>query len=258
VARSAITVQQSREGVAVVSIDRPPANALTTETVTQLREILDGFAPEGRAVVMKSDNPRFFCAGGDINDFATMDGDQLDERMTRFHEWLIRLETYPGPLVVAINGIAVGAGCEMLLYADRVVSGSATRIGFPEVRNGVLPAAKGIYDLQCAVGYLRARKIMLSGELLHVIQARDLGLVDEVVPEEELVDTAIQCAGEYAARPAVLHAAIKAQARPGRRATNDELLAESLERMHAYRNDPATQQARSRWRGDPTGSRKER
>lgn len=243
------SVEFPHEGVALLRLNRPPANALTTGTVEELTRTLDELAESSIGVVLASDNPRFFCAGGDINDFATMSTSDIEFRMSRFHQWLVRLETYPAPLSCAVSGIAVGAGCEILLHADRVFASPGARLGFPEIANGVLPAGKGIKDLIATVGKPRARELLLTGALVNAERGLDIGLVDEIVDESAVIDAAVDFVVTAKSRSPILYSLLKTQIRELPVKTDDEAAAASITHLRTYRDDSTAKAARARWEG---------
>jgi len=199
----------SHDGVLVVTLDRPPANALTSALMLALTTLFtDGGGGDAQPVVITGGGERFFCAGGDIKE---LDGTSVDpvDRMRLFHDMIVAIERYPAPVIAAVNGDCVGGGVECALFADAVLAVPHARFGFPEIRHGLLPADKGIQRLIRLIGTRPARDLLLNGELVDADQAVRLGLVDALAAPGRLMAEAIGRAREAGRRAPVLYAALK-------------------------------------------------
>lgn len=207
-----------------LTIDRPPANALThdlfqqlVDRLVQLREDVD--AP---AIILTGAGSRFFCAGGDIGE-VTANPEVAVPRMRAFHQFLVEQENYGRPIVSAVNGYAVGAGMELVLHSDYVVASENAQFGFPEINHGLLPAAKGIRQAVNRIGRRAAERMLYTGELVSAAKALAIGLVDEVVAMDELQERAVAQAELLRSKDVHLFAAIKRTFRDAPRMTDDEL-----------------------------------
>ena len=194
-------VVERRGAVAMLRLDRPDArNALTPALVGALGSaILAADAdPDVRAAVLTGTGTRAFCAGMDLRSFAG--GDQVSSaddpgvaRFVRFVQGEVAI-----PVVGAANGTAVAGGLELLLGCDLVVASSEARFGLPEVQRGLFAAGGGMFIGQ-RIPLAVALEIALTGDLIDAARAYRLGLVNKVVPPEEVLDAALALADRIAA-----------------------------------------------------------
>jgi enoyl-CoA hydratase len=166
------------DGVGTITIDRPPANALNDELSGELAGILDRVTADDavRCVVIRSANPRFFMAGGDINKYVGLSPDALTALVRGYRQVFRRLHELRVPTIAVADGHAQGGGAEMLLACDFRVVGSNVKIGFPEVLLGGVPSAGGTQLLAPMIGYHHALELMLSGRSVEWEEALRLGL----------------------------------------------------------------------------------
>lgn len=165
-----------------LTLNRPQArNALNNALLTQIADALDAAAvdPQINACVI-SGNTRFFAAGADLNEMAEKDlPATLDDIRPRL--WA-RIDAFPKPLIAAVNGYALGAGCELALLCDVVVAGDNARFGLPEITLGLMPGAGGTQRLIRSVGKALANRMVLSGESIDAQRAQQAGLVSDITP----------------------------------------------------------------------------
>lgn len=228
-------------------MDRPPANALSYDLVTALcgafvQLTRNAAAP---AVVLTAAGDRFFSAGGDIREVTTNQTIAVP-RMHGFHELLVAIESYPRPVICAVNGYAVGGAMELLLHGDYVVASDNAQFGFPEINHGLLPAAKGIRQAVNRLGRRAAERLLYSGELISAERAQAIGLVDEVVSAGALQDCAQAQAEKMRSKDMHLFSAIKATFNHATLETDEELEARTIHDMKAYlgREDAAAARER--------------
>ncbi|HEX7025589.1 MAG TPA: fatty acid oxidation complex subunit alpha FadJ [Gemmatimonadales bacterium] len=193
------------DGIAVLTLDVPgeSVNMLGTPVSAELEEQLRRIEedPGARAVVLISGKPDNFVAGADIQEFTRIRTPEEGEALSRAGQEMInRLERFPKPIVVAINGACVGLGCELSLACSwRVATDSPrTVIGLPEVQIGILPSAGGCQRLPRLIGVRAALDIILAGKTERAAKAFRLGLVDELVPPSILRSTALAAADRLA------------------------------------------------------------
>jgi enoyl-CoA hydratase/carnithine racemase len=202
-----VTVERRADGVALVRLDRPKANALSIALLQELAEIVQSLIrdPPGAVVVWGGD--RIFAAGADISEFS---GPEEARRVGgHFREALDELAAIPRATIAAINGVALGGGCELALACDfRVVADNA-RLGQPEILLGIIPGGGGTQRLPRLIGPARAKDLVLTGRQVAADEALRIGLVDRVVPASEVLDTALVWAGEFARGPVVAHGLAK-------------------------------------------------
>ncbi|MDQ1438796.1 MAG: hypothetical protein QOK43_2425 [Acidimicrobiaceae bacterium] len=196
-----VSVERRSDGVAVVRLDRPKMNALSSELLRQLavvaRELTDD--PPGAAVVWGGE--RVFAAGADIKEF----GGSAEARTVgaQFMDALNTLAAVPRVTIAAVTGYALGGGCELALACDFRVVGEGAKLGQPEILLGIIPGGGGTQRLARLVGAARAKELILSGRQVAADEALALGLVDRVVPDAEVFDAAVAWAASFAAGPVV-------------------------------------------------------
>jgi enoyl-CoA hydratase len=160
-----------------LTLNRPQArNALNNALLTQIADALDAAALDPSVgVCVISGNERFFAAGADLNEMAEKDlPATLDDIRPRL--WA-RIDAFSKPLIAAVNGYALGAGCELALLCDLIVAGDNARFGLPEITLGIMPGAGGTQRLIRSVGKALASRMVLSGESIDAQQAQQAGLV---------------------------------------------------------------------------------
>lgn len=188
---------------AIVSINRPKAlNALNPDVLRELSDFLaclDEF-PATRALILTGAGDRAFVAGADIGSMASMSPEEALAFSRLGHETLRRIEELPQPVIAAVNGFALGGGCELALACDIVIASENARFGQPEVKLGIMPGFGGTQRLTRRVGAGAARLIMYTGEPLKAAEAHRIGLADRVVPAEELMTAAKEIAASIAAK----------------------------------------------------------
>jgi enoyl-CoA hydratase/carnithine racemase len=251
-ALSAVRVSDEVDGVVVLTLNHPPANALSNSLVSELTATLEALTddPGAPAVVLTGAGERFFCAGGDLKEAIGYDSDSIVERMTSFHALLCALENYPRPLVCAVNGWCVGGGIEMTLFADVVYASAEARFVFPEINHGMMPAVKGIARVRGALGDRAARHLLLGGEPVDAFDAKTMGIVDQVVEQDDLLAIATADARAAAAKTPAVFAALK-------RALHDATASWPAEKQlrvtvadaRTVFDDPAARTTREAWNG---------
>lgn len=173
---------ERRGGVARLVLDRPPLNVLDIATMEAASAALAGLrADPAVRVVLLTGAGRAFCAGVDVADHAE---DRVDRMLAAFRRLLLDLLEAEVVVVGAVNGAALGGGCELLLACDVVLAREGAKVGLPEVRLGVFPPAAAAW-LPGLVGRQRALDLILSGRTLEAREAFELGLVGRVLPAEE-------------------------------------------------------------------------
>jgi enoyl-CoA hydratase len=193
-----------RDGpVGVVTLNRPRVlNALSPALIGELSHALSGFDadPEVRAAVLTG-GPRVFAAGADIGDMADRSPvDQLQRDQTG--RWSV-IAAFSKPLIAAVNGYALGGGCELALMCDLIVAGDSARFGQPEIKLGIIAGAGGTQRWPRTVGKYVAMEINLGGAPITAQRAHQLGLVNKVVPAEVTIDVARQLAARLAEKAPV-------------------------------------------------------
>src|SRR5438067_2924675 len=194
-----LTLSCEADGVALIHIDRPPANSYNRVFIDSLDALVDEirFDDGIKGVVLVSDVPKFFCAGADINMFRETSPMQRIMTILHMHEVLQKVERTPKVFVAALSGHTLGGGLEIALACDfRFAAEGEYRIGLPEVTLGLLPGNGGTQRLQRLIGPGRALHMTVTGEPVVPQNALELGIVERVVPADKLHEEAIA----YAAR----------------------------------------------------------
>jgi 2-(1,2-epoxy-1,2-dihydrophenyl)acetyl-CoA isomerase len=194
--------------VARITLNRPDKlNALTAVMSDELVDALGRVErDDGLRAVLLTGAGRGFCAGQDLTEFdeAYRKGERPDirEHLTRtYHRLIPAMTGLPKPIVCAVNGVAAGAGVSLALACDIRLAGASARFTQAFVKIGLIPDSGGTYLLPRAVGYAKALELSLTGDLLDAGTARDIGLVSQVVPDEDLTAEAEELAARLAAMP---------------------------------------------------------
>ena len=197
-----ITAERRDNHVLVVTLNRPEvANAMNTQMGLDLMELFEGLTVdiEGlRVVVLTGQGPKAFCAGGDLKQRNGMTDEAWQAQHLVFERMLRAILACPIPVIAAVNGAAYGGGCEIAAAADFVYASTNARFALTEVTLGIMPGVGGTQNLPRAVGERRAKELILSGLPFSAEQAERWGLVNRVLPPEELRDAALAIAGRIA------------------------------------------------------------
>ena len=196
--------------VATIRIDRPPANALARPVSEELSEAARAVVEDGsvRAVVVWG-GERIFAAGADIKAMVDFGPAEIVPDVGALAGACRDLEAIELPVLAAINGFALGGGCEVALACDRRIAAEDAKLGLPEIGLGIIPGAGGTQRLPRLVGLAHARDLIFSGRLVGAAEALEIGLVDRVVPATEVFATAMDDARRYASGPTKAYAAAK-------------------------------------------------
>ena len=189
------------DGVVLLRINRPDArNALNTALREELTARIGalGRAEDVRCLVITGDE-RAFMAGADLKEMQAKGTAKITR--TNVRRMWGEIADLPKPLIAAVNGVALGGGCELAMHADIIVAGEGARFGQPEVRVGIMPGGGGTQRLLRAVGKFRTMKMVLTGEPVSGREACEMGLASEVVADGEVVPRALELAERIAALP---------------------------------------------------------
>jgi enoyl-CoA hydratase/carnithine racemase len=197
------------DGIGTIRLDRPPVNALNDQVTAELAEAARAAAAaEVRAVVIYG-GEKVFAGGADIKVMAEAGYAEMASRSERLQGAMGLVAGLGKPVVAAITGYALGGGLELALAADFRVAGSGARLGQPEILLGIIPGAGGTQRLPRLVGPARAKDIVFTGRMLTAAEALEIGLVDQVVPDESVYAAALDLVRRYATGPALALRAAK-------------------------------------------------
>src|SRR6188472_2198459 len=202
-----VSVARRDDGVAVVTIENPKVNALSSEVLRQLRAAAETLTDDPPGAVVITGGDRVFAAGADISEFGGPD--EARELGELFLHALNAVADIPRATIAAIAGVALGGGCELALACDFRIASSRARFGQPEILLGIIPGGGGTQRLPRLIGSSRAKDLILTGRQVKADEALAIGLVDEVVPLDGLLDRAIERAAALAAGPVTVQALAK-------------------------------------------------
>jgi enoyl-CoA hydratase/carnithine racemase len=198
-------------GVGEIRLQRPPMNAISSALCRDLVEVVDEAVAHDdvRALVVWG-GPKVFAAGADIKEFPDWGHDEALEGARVLHRAMDAIAVAPMATIAAISGYALGGGFELALACDFRVAADNAKVGFPEITLGLIPGAGGTQRLARLVGPTRAKELVFSGRMVDMTEAPDLGLVQAVVPADDLFDHAVAEAARFAAGPYSLRLAKRA------------------------------------------------
>jgi enoyl-CoA hydratase len=205
---STILVEQ-RDAVTLVTLNRPQAlNALNSEV---LRELIAAFAAydadENQRCLVLTGSEKAFAAGADIKEMQAQGF--ADMYASDFFAGWERVTATRKPWIAAVNGFALGGGCEVAMMADFIIAGDRAKFGQPEIKLGVTPGMGGSQRLTLAIGKAKAMEMCLTGRMMGAEEAERAGLVARVVPAADLIEEALKTAAEIAAMPPLAAIAVK-------------------------------------------------
>jgi len=197
--------------VATIRLDRPPMNAINSTIQEQLRAAADQVTQDEnvRAVIVYG-GEKVFAAGADVKEFAGQDHAYLMRDAPRIMSAIDSIARIPKPVIAAVTGFALGGGCELALACDFRVAADNAKLGQPEILLGIIPGMGGTQRLPRLVGPAKAKDLILTGRFVDAQEALEIGLVDAVVPADQVLAAATAMAAKFAKGPALAMAAAKA------------------------------------------------
>ena len=201
-----VHLERRDDGVAVVRLDNPKVNALSKAVLRDLTDVAEGLRDNPPGAVVVTGGDRIFAAGAEISEFRSTEAP--DEVITRAEAELIgqlflralnAVADIPRATIAAISGFALGGGCELALACDFRIASEKARLGQPEILLGIIPGGGGTQRLARLVGPSRAKDLIFTGRQVRADEALAMGLVDEVVAPEAVLDRAIERAAALAA-----------------------------------------------------------
>lgn len=198
---------ESHGDVAVVRLDNPKVNALSTTLLGELEHVARGLGEDPPGAVVVTGGDRIFAAGADVAEFGGPD--EAEVIAVAFRRAFDAVAAIPRVVIAAIGGFALGGGCELALACDLRIASARATFGQPEILLGIIPGAGGTQRLARLVGPARAKDLVLTGRQVKADEALRIGLVDEIVAPEALHDRALALATELAAGPLAAQALAK-------------------------------------------------
>ena len=196
------TIKWSMEkGIALVMINRPEAlNALNSQVFTELRQIFTELEKDDRVrvIILSGEGEKAFAAGSDVTEIQKCSVIEAMEFAVMANHTQEKIESFPKPVIAAVNGFALGGGCEMAMSCDIRIASTNAKFGQPEINLGIIPGGGGTQRLSRLIGLGRAKELVYSGEMIDAQRAYEIGLVNRVVSPEELIEEARKLASKIA------------------------------------------------------------
>jgi enoyl-CoA hydratase/carnithine racemase len=209
-----VEIRRPSAHVAEVIMNRPEAmNALSTDQVRRLGDAANQLAADDQVsvVIIASTLQKAFCVGADLKERRGLGNDDLRRQRPVFQKAFGAVRGLPVPVIAAVEGFAMGGGCELALSGDLIIASASAIFGLPEVGLGLIPGEGGTQLLPRRIGLSKAADLLLTGRRVHAEEALRIGLADRLVPEGAARASALELAGEIAAKsPISLRAAKRA------------------------------------------------
>jgi len=186
-----------QDRIAVITLSRPgKRNSLTQAMFDQLSEVVASLEGETgiRAAVVRGEEEAGFCAGDDLAELIRIESAGIRAFLARAQGIFTRMEALPVPIIATVKGHALGGGLELALSCDIIIASEEAMLGLPETNLGIIPGLGGMIRLPRRVGLGRAREMVFSGRILNASEARAIGLVEAVYPEDQLFEKALEWA----------------------------------------------------------------
>jgi enoyl-CoA hydratase len=216
------------EHVAYLTINNPPLNVLSKEVIDELIRFLELVKADDdvRVLVITGEGNKAFMAGADIKGFPTLLKEKragAAKASTLPSQGMLKaLDNLPKPTIAAINGMALGAGCELALACDFRICTESAQFGLPEVKLGLIPGGGGTQRLPRLIGASKAKEMMYLGDPISAYEAKEIGLVNQVVPSDKLVSTVKELSSKLASRSGAAISNIKEAVDRGLQVTLEE------------------------------------
>lgn len=207
-----INFEKESAGIGILTVNRPKAlNALNWDTLKDLGNFVENDLPkeELRVLIITGSGEKAFVAGADIAQMSEMSVSEFKDYVDYAHKVFTLIEDSPFPCIAAINGYALGGGCELALTCDIRIASEKAKLGFPEVKLGIFPGWGGSQRITRIMGNGKAKELIYTGEMVSAQEALSLGLVERVVPHEVTLKEARELAGSIAKRAPLAVSAAK-------------------------------------------------
>lgn len=211
------TIQlEMRDTVAVITLNRPLAlNALTVMMGQEFRSAITEARESGARAIVLTGAGRAFCAGGDLREMQRLAEKEgrleafFDEPLTLIHDCVRLIRETPLPVIAAVNGVATGGGCNFALACDIVLAAESAQFNQAFIKVGLTPDCGGTFILPRLVGWRRATELLMTGDMVDARRAAEMGMINRVVRDEELMIEALSLAERLASAPTAALARIK-------------------------------------------------
>jgi 2-(1,2-epoxy-1,2-dihydrophenyl)acetyl-CoA isomerase len=205
------TIQlDTRGAVEVITLNRPDSlNALTTQVGREFQAAIGEARDRGSRAIVVTGAGRAFCAGGDLREMRKMAEREgkieafFDEPLRLLNDCILSIRRTPLPFIAAVSGPASGGGCNLALACDLVIAGESARFNQAFIKIGLVPDCGGTFILPRLVGWKRAAELMMTGDVVTARRALEMGMINAVVPDDELMIQALAMAERLAQAPTV-------------------------------------------------------
>ncbi|HBX22064.1 MAG TPA: enoyl-CoA hydratase [Desulfotomaculum sp.] len=200
-----------QENIAVITLNRPPMNPLSKRVFKELGQALDELREDTsvKAVILTGAGEKAFAAGADVTEMVNLSILEMHDFCLLSMETQNKLENLDKPTIAAINGLALGGGCELAMACDFRLAADHARFGQPEINLGIIPGGGGTQRLPRLIGAARAKELLFLGDMIDTATAERYGLVSRVVPQADLLDEAMILAKKLASKPTVAMRVLK-------------------------------------------------
>lgn len=188
---------REQNDIGILTINRPRAlNALDLATLSELYDFIDERLPKEdlKALIVTGAGDKAFVAGADIVEMSKMTEREFEQYVDLAHRAYELIENDPSPCIAAINGYALGGGCELALACDIRIASERAKLGFPEVKLGIFPGWGGTQRVTRVLGLGRTKELVFTGEMIDASEAYRIGLVEKVVPHDKVMEEAMRIA----------------------------------------------------------------
>lgn len=208
---SLILLESLSSRIAKITLNNPPLNLNSMEMTRQLECAITRIAEDEsvRVAILTGEGDKAFCAGSDIKEFSAISDDFVGKKLRKENEVFDSVENLGIPVIAAIEGVALGGGCELAMACDIRIMSETARIGLPEINLGVFGGSGGLFRTPKLIGLSRAMELMYLGDAISAHEAEKIGLINHVAPAGESLGTAISLAERIAQKPIAGLKAIK-------------------------------------------------
>lgn len=226
-----LSCEMTEKGIVIVTLQNPPLNLLSVPMAVEIRELFVELSgnPEVRCVILTGGGPKAFCAGNELG-APLPEGMPVETRSPYYTSTFGSFELCPAPVIAAINGYALGGGLEMAMACDFRIAADTAKMGLVEAARGLIASNGGITRLPWLIGEGNARKMYFTAAKITAAEAKEYGLIQEVVPADKLMDRAMELAREIVVNAPLSIGAAKAIMREFR----SPLFAGGFEREQIY------------------------
>jgi enoyl-CoA hydratase len=199
-------IVEKKESIATIKINRPQAlNSLNKDTLIELRKVVDELEKDNKikVVILTGEGDKAFIAGADIKQMSGLEPIEAKKFSEIGHEALNKIENSRLIFIAAVNGFALGGGCESLMACDIAIAAKSAKIGQPEINLGVHPGFGGTQRLPRLVGRMKAKELILTGNIIDADEACKIGLVNMVVEDDKLMEITEKIAGKIASKSGI-------------------------------------------------------